>query len=227
MTIKNRENESLVFALHSKFDPQNLKSVLWASRKNDVVSFTPRLLCTMILHEVIRMDLPLDTELFKPSACCCPTGCCTEVAASCRRSPPPRPAGHCSLEHLRQERRGKSMVGSGWEQGSYNRNVGTSSLREAGEAGRRRNLSRKRTFIADTSKNTVSSHWRNVSSIGNAAALACRSFRWLQRSRKSVWQKCFCFFPVESSHAKRKTRQRGTTAAPRDMWHPLLAGWWC
>jgi len=78
------------------------------------------------------------------------------------------------------------MVGSDWEQGSYNSNVGTSSLREAGEAGRRRNLSRKRTFIADTSKNIVSSHWRNVSSTGKAAALACHSFRWIQCSCKSV-----------------------------------------
>ena len=52
MTIKNRENESLVFALNSKFDPQSLKSV-----ENDAVSFSPWLLCTTALYKVIRMAL--------------------------------------------------------------------------------------------------------------------------------------------------------------------------
>lgn len=220
VTIKNRENESLVFALHSKFDPQSLKSV-----ENDAVSFSPWLLCTTALYKVIRMALW--TPWFSNPQ---PAG--VPLGAAYRR------LLHAAVRLLRGQqntaawsicarRGGKPMVGSDWEQGSYNSNVGTSSLREAGEAGRRRNLSRKRTFIADTSKNIVSSHWRNVSSTGKAAALACHSFRWIQCSCKSVWKKCFCSFPVESSRAKRKTRQGGTAAAPRDVRHPLLAAWWC
>lgn len=53
--------------------------------------------------------------IFKPSACWCPTGCCIQAAASRCRSPPPRPAEHCSPEHLRQERReayGRKRLGA-------------------------------------------------------------------------------------------------------------------
>lgn len=109
------------------------------------------------------------------------TGClCVGSRIRRRCVPPARPAEQCRVQPGPSgpgERGGKSIVGNGWEQGSCDRNIGTSSLREAGEAGRRRNLSRKRTFVSDTSKNKISSCRRNVLNIGSAASLAHHSFQ--------------------------------------------------
>lgn len=69
------------------------------------------------------------------------------------------------------QRGGKSPAGNPWEQGSCNRNIGTSILREAGGAGRRRNLSRKRAFASDTSRNKTSPCQRNVLNAGSSALL--------------------------------------------------------
>lgn len=108
-------------------------------------------------------------------------GClCGGSRTRCSHSPPSRPAEQCRVQPAPSapgERGGKSIVGNGWERGKCNRNIGTSSLREAGAAGGRRNLSRKRTFVSDTSKNKISSCRRNVRNIGRAAGLAHNSFR--------------------------------------------------
>lgn len=92
----------------------------------------------------------------------------------------------CLLAGQQNNATWSSIVGNGWEQGSCNRNIGTSRPREAGEAGRRRNLSRKRTFVSDTSKIKISLCRRNVSNIGSAAGLARHSLQWIQHSCKSV-----------------------------------------
>lgn len=219
VTIKNRENESLVFALHSKFDPPSLKSV-----ENDAVSFSPWLLCTTALYKVIRMAL---WTLW----CSNPQPAGVPLGAAYRR------LLHAAVRLLRGQqntaarsicarRGGKPMVGSDWEQGSYNSNVGTSSLREAGEAGRRRNLSRKRTFIADTSKNIVSSHWRNVSSTGKAAALACHSVL-LQIHLKEVFLLLSCrVLPCKEEDTPRGDRSRPKgRAAPAARCVVMLESW--
>lgn len=140
--------------------------------------------------------------------------------------PPARPAEQCRVQPGPSgpgERGGKSIVGNGWEQGSCDRNIGTSSLREAGEAGRRRNLSRKRTFVSDTSKNKISSCRRNVLNIGSAASLAHHSF---QHSCKAFSKNVYD--PSLLSPFMQKERHVPTgdhRAAPSDSWHPLLTGW--
>lgn len=120
----------------------------------------------------------------------------------------------------------ESIVGNDWEQESCNRNIGPSSVREAGEAGRRRNLSRKRTFVSDTSKNKISSWCRNVLNVGSTAGLARCSGK--PGSRKGLWP-----FTIESSHAKRTphAKEGGPQSsskwfmAPSFLWVVGLESW--
>lgn len=126
--------------------------------------------------------------------------------------PPSRPAEQCRVQpgpSASGERGGKSIVGNGREQGSCNRNIGTGNLREAGETGRRRNLSRKRTFVSDTSKNKIpscSKYWQHCW-LGPPLSSAL-----LRIIFKNVFM-ILCFWVL--SCKKKDTCQQGTTEQPQ------------